>query len=114
MLIVGLVTLAAIAGAVTGAVAASANRWTRHMLPFSAGLLVGMSLLLMAPEAFADGAKPATLAAFALGFLMVSLIEKILHRLGPDPHQTLGWSNSSRNCDSDSQHAGWVEYRWWL
>jgi zinc transporter ZupT len=88
MLIVGLVTLAAMAGAVMGAVVASVSLWMRHLLPFSAGLLVGMSLLLMAPEAFADGAKPTTLASFGFGFLMVSAIEKFLHRMRPDPHQT--------------------------
>jgi zinc transporter ZupT len=71
-----------------GAVVASVSLWIRHLLPFSAGLLVGMSLLMMAPEAFSDGGNPTTLAAFALGFLMVSAIEKSLHRIRPEPHQT--------------------------
>jgi zinc transporter ZupT len=88
LLVLGLVTLAAIAGAVAGVVAASAGLWVRHLLPFSAGLLLGMSLLMMAPEAFAAGATAQAGTGFVLGFVTLAAAETALHRTRPDPHQT--------------------------
>jgi zinc transporter ZupT len=88
MLIVALVTAVAVAGAVVGVVAASAGVWVRHLLPCSAGLLLGMSLVMMVPEAFAGGATLPVSVAFALGVLILAAAEKVLHATRPDPHQT--------------------------
>jgi zinc transporter ZupT len=88
LLIVAIVTLTAVAGAVMGVVAASAGVWVRHLLPFSAGLLLGMSLFLLAPAAFAGDVTAPVLAAFATGFLVLCAVEWTLHARRSDPHAT--------------------------
>lgn len=87
-LLVAFVTVAAMAGAVAGVVAAGAGFWLRHLLPFSGGLLLGMSILMMAPEAFAHGPAVSVTLAFALGFVALNVVERVLHATRPAPHQT--------------------------
>jgi zinc and cadmium transporter len=86
MIIVLLTTLLAIAGAV-GGIAASSTPSINRLVPFSAGLLVGMGLLLLIPEALTRSSFQEVFALAALGWIAFWGIEGLLHSVRPDVHK---------------------------
>jgi zinc transporter ZupT len=86
MTIVLLITLLAIGGAVAG-IAVSSTPSIHRLVPFSAGLLVGMGLLLLIPEALARSPFWEVCLLAALGWVTFWGIEALLHSVRPDVHK---------------------------
>jgi zinc transporter ZupT len=85
MTFVFFITLAGVLGAAVG-VMASGTRSFRRLAPFSAGLLMGMAVFLLLPEALAGGHPTLILALCAVGCAVFAGIETILHKAFPSPH----------------------------
>jgi len=87
MLLVAFITVIAIAGAVAG-VLTSASASFRQLVPFSSGLLFGMALFLILPEAFQAGERMLVAGFCILGCFLFGLMETALHSVHPSPVRT--------------------------
>jgi zinc transporter ZupT len=85
------VTAVGVCGAVSGVILTSRATPLGQLLPFSSGLLLGMALFLLLPEALSNS-KPAVVLGFcAAGCFMFGLVEAALHSMHESPHsRTLG------------------------
>jgi zinc and cadmium transporter len=84
MLIVALVTLLGMAGATIGVRAAREAERVRKLVPFSAGLLLGMAFFVIFPEALASGRWPVIFGWSAFGCGLFALVEWYLDKA---PHE---------------------------
>jgi len=82
-------TLLGMTGAGLGALLFGRALPVRHMLPFGSGLLVGMAMFLVLPEAMADSPAGVVALLCALGWLLFYVVESVLHRVQPDPHMRM-------------------------
>ncbi|MBC8167418.1 MAG: hypothetical protein H7Y20_16310 [Bryobacteraceae bacterium] len=64
------------------------ERWSslERALPFSAGVLAGMALLLVLPEALRHSSPVAVLGLCVAGLVLFSGLESLVHAARPSPH----------------------------
>lgn len=87
-----LATAAALGGAVLGIFLEGAGRGTRVIVPFAAGLLMGISFFGVLPEVVAGTGWLAGLALFGAGYVLLRLINRHLFPVCP-------------SCSHDHDHA---------
>lgn len=87
MIFILVITCVAAIGACAGVLTSGAGSF-RHLVPFSSGLLLGMAMFLLLPEAFATSRPLLVLALCAFGCAVFALIEGILHNSLPARYVT--------------------------
>ncbi len=85
--------LAAVAGAVAGLSLTGARRGTRAMVPFSGGVLLGVSLFTMLPELAREIGWTPGVALFAAGYAVLFVLNRTVYPVCPA-------------CSHDHDHAG--------
>jgi zinc transporter ZupT len=70
------------AGAVSGVIVTSRTASLRQLVPFSSGLLLGMAVFLILPEALSSARTPMVLALCAAGCALFGLLEATVHTAG--------------------------------
>jgi len=76
-------TLIAIAGAVVGIWLTGAHRHSRVVVPFSAGVLLGVALFFLMPELVAENGLGKSLLLFAGGYLLLLVINRYAYPVCP-------------------------------
>jgi zinc transporter ZupT len=73
------IILAGVCGAVSGVIITSRAASLGHLVPFSSGLLLGMAIFLIVPEALTNAGTPVVLALCAGGCAIFGLLEATVH-----------------------------------
>src|SRR5438552_6234578 len=76
------IILAGVCGAVSGVIVTSRTASLRQLVPFSSGLLLGMAIFLILPEALSSARTPVVLTLCAGGCAIFGLIEATVHNVG--------------------------------
>ncbi|MBM3773827.1 MAG: hypothetical protein FJW37_01535 [Acidobacteria bacterium] len=78
-----LVTLAAVLAAVAGVKLVATRGRVRLLLPFSAGVLIGLALFGLLPAAFNAIQPPVALLLFGFGYLVVMTVDRFIYPVCP-------------------------------
>jgi len=86
---IGWITLVAICGAVAGVALTSRAAFLSELVPFVSGLMLGMALFLLLPEALSSTETLTALGLCAGGCLLFGLMEATLHGMSASPHSRM-------------------------
>jgi zinc transporter ZupT len=92
-----LATLVGLGGAALGLWLTSLRRRARMVVPFSAGVLVGVALFGLVPELAEEAGWTPSLLLFAIGFAMLFLINRYIYPVCP----TCAHDHDHNSCDSE-------------
>jgi zinc transporter ZupT len=93
MTVAALATLIAISGAALGVWLTGLRERARIMVPFSAGVLLGVALFGLIPELAGEGGWPASVGLAAAGYLLLLVIDRFAWKICP-------------TCSHDHDHDG--------